>query len=133
LGIVVLSAAPALASFAGPAPAASQRVSTAVLAPPTALAASNGPCKQNRSTSVALSWTPSPSGFATGYAIWRSDGPLLPFAMIGTASGASASDYLDTTVAFLGVYRYEVRALRNNWTSTASQDAVITTLSRTCH
>lgn len=134
--VVACQAFDALAAYAtfGPvAPSTAQSVTAGVLQPPTGLAARQGACANNRSTSVALSWTPSASAFAGGYAIWRAGGMSASYVMVGTAGGGSASGFTDTTVAFGTAYTYEVRALRSGWTSAPAGPVGITTLSKTCH
>ena len=129
--LVLCGVGPALASFAG-GRSASQAVATGVLQPPTGLAAAVGKCVNNKSVEVRVSWTPSASSFATGYAVWRSDGPGAPMQQVGTAGGGSASAFTDTTVGFSGAYAYEVRALRNNWTSAAAGPVAVTTPAKNC-
>jgi len=111
---------------------ASEGVTAGVLQPPSGLAAAQGHCANNRSIEVVLSWTPSPSGFAAGYAIWRSGGLSSSYVMVGTAGGGSATGFTDTTVSFSTTYTYEVRALRAGWTSAPAGPVAITTLSKTC-
>lgn len=131
LAIAVAAAVPALAEF-GRGTSASQQVSTGTLAAPTQLAAAHGVCVQAKSTSVELSWTPTASQFATGYSIWRSSGPGMPFDMIGTAGGRTATGYTDTTVNFGTLYFYEVRSLRNNWSSAPTAAVSLLTRAKSC-
>jgi hypothetical protein len=124
---------PAWAAFGPTTPSGQQSVSAGVLQPPTGLAAAQGPCANNRSTAVALSWKASTSAFAAGYAVWRSGGGSAAYVMVGTAGGGSATGFTDTTVAFSTTYSYVVRAARAGWTSAAAGPVAITTLSKTCH
>lgn len=127
----VAVAVPAWAAFSLTSSAA-QSVSTGTLAPPTGLSSANGLCAQGKSTSVELTWTPTVSEFATGYAVWRADGLGKRFDMVGTAGGRAAAGYTDTTVKFGTLYFYEVRALRNNWSSAGTEQVAITTLGKAC-
>lgn len=131
LAIAIAAAVPALAEFAR-GTSVSQQVSTGTLAAPTQLAAAHGVCVQAKSTSVILSWTPTASQFATGYSIWRSRGLGMPFDMIGTAAGRTAVGYTDTTVTFATLYFYEVRSLRNNWSSAPTAAVSLLTLAKSC-
>ena len=129
--IAVAAAVPALAAFADGSSAA-QQVSTGTLAAPTQLAAAQGVCVPGKSTAVDVSWTPTASAFATGYSVWRADGLGAPFQMIGTAGPRTATGYTDTTVKFGTLYFYEVRSLRNNWTSAPTAAVSLITLAKSC-
>lgn len=131
VAIALFAALPAFAAFAR-ASSATQQVSTGTLAAPTQLAAAQGVCVPGKSTAVDLTWTPSASTFATGYSIWRADGLGQPYNMIGTAAGRLASSYTDTTVKFGTLYFYEVRSLRNNWSSAPTAAVSLLTLAKSC-
>jgi hypothetical protein len=122
----------AKADFVAVSVSASQPVASGVLERPTQLAAGQGPCVNNRSAAVALSWVPSASSFAAGYAIWRSTAGGA-YQMVGTAGPGSATGWTDTTVAFSTSYAYEVTSLRDGWTSAPAGPVAITTHNRGCH
>jgi hypothetical protein len=74
---------------------------------------------------VNLSWTATPSTFATGYSLVR---------MLGAAQDATFSvtprttvTYSDTTVANATTYTYQLTAVDQNWTSTTIASGSVTT------
>lgn len=114
----------ALASFTAAA-TASGDVSTAVLNPPTTLAASGGTCQADQYDSIVLTWTATTSGWAEGYEVLRStDGAT--YTVIATLAGASTESYTDSPLAFSTTYWYRVRAVKHAWTSQAAETSRMT-------
>jgi hypothetical protein len=122
----------AVASFTRTAPSASHTVSTGTLAAPTGLSAATGTCVILTSTQVNLSWTATSSTFADGYQILRSTTNGGPYTIIASVSGRSTTTFVDTTVAFSTTYYYVVKATRNLWRSTQSNQASVTTQTLVC-
>lgn len=127
-----LDAAGALASFTSAPSAPSMTVSTATLAAPSGLGATNTNCVVLTSTQVRLDWTATSSSWADGYEILRALVSGGPYTAIGTVSGQGTTTYTDTTVTFSLTYHYVVRATRNNWRSGDSNQASITTPGALC-
>lgn len=128
---VALVATPALASFTS-SRSATASYSTAVLAAPTSLATSAGPCTIGVAASVKLTWTATTSSWADGYEIARSLVAGGPYTTIGTVSGVSTTTYTDSSTLFATLYRYVVRATKVNWRSVNSNEASLTTLTALC-
>ncbi|MEY2430703.1 MAG: cellulose 1,4-beta-cellobiosidase [Acidimicrobiaceae bacterium] len=131
VAVVLLTASAAMAAFNSNQSAAAT-YGTATLAAPTNLAVATGPCTVAVHPSVNLTWTATPSTWATGYEVLRSllsGGPYLSVALV---SGVNTTTYNDSTVLFSTVYRYVVRATKSSWRSALSNEAGITTLSPLC-
>jgi hypothetical protein len=88
-----------------------------VLDPPTSLAASGG-------ASVALTWTPTVDGYATGYEVLRGITSGGPYGLVDTVTPSSASSTTDAPAT--GTYVYVLRSYFQNWTSTDSNEAEAT-------
>ncbi len=122
----------AVAAFTPTAPSASNSISTATLAAPTGLSAARGTCVILTSTQINLSWTATASAFADGYQILRSTTDGGPYTTIASVSGRNTTTSVDTTVAFSTTYYYVVKATRNLWRSTPSNQASVTTQTLAC-
>jgi len=131
LAFFLLSASPAFASFSSSPSAASMTISSATLAAPTNLAASNS-CILSVSVKVKLTWTATSSTWADGYQIFRSTTNGGPYSSVGSVSGQSTTSFTDSSVAFLTTYYYVVQATKLNWRSPNSSQVSITTLSALC-
>lgn len=114
--ILSATASAAMAAFRFNASTTSA-VSTATLAPPTEPATAAGPCTAGVSASITVSWTPTTSTWADGYEVRGSLLASGPFTTVGTVSGATASSYTVTGLAFATTYHYVVRATKGNWRS----------------
>ncbi len=97
--------------------AASASYSTAVLSPPTGLAAAVGICTLGNGDRIALSWTATASGWATGYEIARSTSAGGPFSVVATVTGISTTSYTDGPLAFSTTFYYAVRSTKSAWRS----------------
>lgn len=90
--------------------------STDTLLPPTDLAAtSNG--------TVSLTWTPSASGWASGYDVFRSSTSGSGYAAVGTVTPVTASAGGDSPA--FGTWYYILRTAFNNWSSADSNEASV--------
>jgi hypothetical protein len=89
---------------------------TRQLAPPTGLTATNG-------TNVALAWTPSTSGWASGYEVFRSATSGTGYASVGTVTPVTASATTDAPAT--GTWYYVLRTTFQNWTSLRSNEASV--------
>lgn len=110
----------------------SMTVSSATLAAPTGLIASNGTCVILIQANVNLAWSATSSTFSDGYEIFRSLIGGGPFTSVGTVTGRTTTIYTDPTVAFSKTYYYVVQAKKNNWRSANSAQASVTTPSSLC-
>jgi hypothetical protein len=90
--------------------------STAQLQPPTGLAVAGGP-------TVTLTWTPSTSGWATGYEVFRSATSGSGYASIGTVTPATAMSTTDSPGA--GTWYYVLRSRYHDWSSVRSNEATV--------
>jgi hypothetical protein len=131
LALAALCASTATAAF-NSSPAASHQISTGTLAAPTGLGAARGACVLLTSTAVNLTWTATTSPFAGGYEIRRATTNGGPYTSIGTVAGQATTTYTDSTVAFSTAYYYVVRASRNLWRSSNSNQATVTTQTIAC-
>lgn len=111
---------------------AAHTVSTDVLQPPTNPATANGPCTSGVSTSVVVSWTPTPSTWADGYEVLGALVSGGPYSPVGTVSGASSTSYTVTGLGFATTYHYVVKATKGNWRSAATAQVSRTTLGALC-
>lgn len=101
---------------------ASLPVSTASLAPPSGLAAANR-CLLTV-PSVALSWTATPSSFASGYRVYRRLSTDAAFSLRATVSGRSTTSYSDSTVVGGSSYVYVVHAYYAGWSATTGSVSI---------
>ena len=126
VGVAVFTAVPAWAGFTHTTSTASLSVSSGTLAPPTAPAAVAS-CVGTivKLPRVTVSWTATPSTYATGYAILRLTAGT--YVQIGTVSGRSTTSYADNTVALATTYTYKVRATYQNWYAETTGSASATT------
>lgn len=76
---------------------------------------------------VALSWTATPSTYATGYLILRSDTSGGPYTQVGSVSGRDTTTFTDQNVSGGRTYYYVVQATYAGWTSANSNEASATT------
>lgn len=118
VGVAVFSAAPALAVFSDQGDSASMPVSTTSLASPTGLTATPG-CA-GTTPQVALSWTESPSTYATGYAIYRKIGSGAYLAL-ATVSGRTTTTYTHSPVLTSTSYSYYVATTFYNWSADSAE------------
>ena len=111
-------AATAVAAFSSSIAPVSETISTTALAAPTALTAN---CVVGTSN-VTLTWTATTSAAAAGYAVLRGTASGGPYAQIGTVNSRTTTTFTDT-IGPLATQYYTVKAMRNNWTSAASNQA----------
>lgn len=111
----------AFAGFIDRTDSPSMSVSTASLAAPTGLAAATG-CVL-LAPNVTLTWTATSSTYASGYRVYRRTA-TGSFAQIGTATGASATSYADSTVVGGQSYVYVIHAYYENWTAGSNETSV---------
>lgn len=126
IAAAVFTAVPSWAAFTRSATTSGTSVSTATLAPPTAPAAAAS-CVGTlvKTPRVTVSWTATPSGYATGYAIMRLTAGT--YVQIGTVSGRTTTSYVDSTVALATTYSYKVRATYQSWYAETAAAASATT------
>ena len=115
LGLVVAMPTAALAIFTASASAGGLAASSATLNPVTGLASTTG-CV-GKAPFVNLTWTPTTSGYATGYTVLRTSGATTT--TVATLSTA-ATTYRDSTVATGTSYSYTVRVTYRSWTANAT-------------
>jgi hypothetical protein len=121
------------ASFTSVTAAVAAVMSSGTLASPTGVTAVNGTCTVLPSgRQINLSWSASLSTFATGYTILRSTTSGSGYASIGSVSGRSTTNFIDSTPVASTTYFYVVRATRNNWVSANSNQATVTTPTVLC-
>ncbi len=123
VSIAVLSATPAQAVFNDVTASPAISVSSALLAPPTGLAAANG-CVLTIPR-VVLTWTATTSTFATGYQIYRKIG-VGAFLPLATVSGRTTTTYTDTPVLVATTYTYYVAASIQGWSADSSSVSITT-------
>lgn len=131
VAMVVLAAPHAHAVLTASA-GASQDLATASLVPPTDVATAAGTCEAGATDGAVVSWTPPTPTRATAYDVLRATSSGGPYAVIGTATGSSASSYADTGLAFDSVYYYRVRSVVGEWQSTASEAVAHATRTSAC-
>ena len=107
-------------------------VTSGVLAAPTGPDAAVGTCVKRSSVDVIVTWTPSVSSFADGYAILRATAKAGPYTSVGTAPGGTADSFDDTTTAFNTKYFYEVETTRDAWTSPLTSQVNVKTPRQSC-
>lgn len=122
---VILAGGRALAGFADTAQAASP-VGSATLSPASALNATGGCTLIIVGPKADLSWTATPSTFATGYKIERYLGATLQ--ATNTVTPRTTTTYTATGLAANTTYVFKVYALTATWTSAAIQDDATTPL-----
>jgi hypothetical protein len=93
---------------------AANSISTNTLAPPTGLAASVS------GTSVTLTWTATPSSFASGYNVLRSTTSGGPYTQMAPVTPRTTLTYVDSTVTAGTTYYYVLRAYYQSWLSTTT-------------
>lgn len=108
---------------------ASQDLATALLLPPTDVTTAAGTCEAGASDGAIVSWTPPTATQATAYEVLRATSSGGPYAVVGTATGSSASSYADSGLAFDSVYYYRLRSVVGGWQSANS--AAVTHATRT--
>ena len=128
---VVCLAGTAYASFSN-STSSSGSVSSGQLVAPSGLTAAHGTCTVLASDSVNLSWTATTSTIADGYEIFRGTASGGPYSSIATVSGLNTTAYTDGGRPFITTYYYVVQAKRNNWRSSNSTQASITTKTNVC-
>lgn len=92
-----------------------ESVSTAMLRPPTSLAATGG-------SSVVLGWTATVDGWASGYDVLRATVSGGPYSVVSSVSPSSTTATTDSP-ASSGTYYYVLRSVFQNWTSVNSNQA----------
>jgi uncharacterized protein YcfJ len=113
--VALASAAAAFSAFTTGATAA-QLVSTQTLLPPTSPGATVAPnCKK-----VTVTWTATASSYATGYTVQRNGTTIATVA-------ATATSYVDNTVAHTTQYTYTVFATFQQWSSSGAAPPAVTT------
>ena len=114
VGVAVFTAVPAWAGFTDTTASPSMSIGTGTLAAPTGPTATAS-CVGTiiKTPRVTLSWTASPSLYATGYAIMRLTAGT--YVQIGTVSGRTTTTYADNTVVLATTYTYKVRTTYQNW------------------
>jgi hypothetical protein len=110
----IASAAPWTLAVFGSSRVSTATFGTASVAPPTSLAGANG-------TLATLTWTPSVTSTATGYAILRSATSGSGYAQVGTKTPISAVTTTDNPAN--GVWYYILQAYVSSWTSASSNEA----------
>jgi hypothetical protein len=89
---------------------------TRTLQPPTALAGTGG-------TSVSLTWTPSTSGWATGYEVLRSTTSGSGYSQVGTVTPVTAAATADAPAS--GTWYYVLRTTFASWQSARSNETSV--------
>lgn len=119
---VAVAAALSSASLAGAtfadAATGSSTYATGVLAPATNPSASGGACSTATGDRIVLTWTATPTHWATGYEIARASTPGGPYVVVGNVSGRTTTTYTSGPLPFATTYHYAIRAVRNSWRST---------------
>lgn len=131
VSVVLATSSVAFAAFRDEGTAATT-LSAGTLQPPTNPAVAHGACTSGLSTSLTVSWTPTPSTWADGYEVLGSLLPTGPFTTVGTVAGASSTSHTVTGLAFGTTYHYVVKATKGNWRSPATAAVSRTTLSALC-
>lgn len=124
LSVPVVAAPPAAASFLDTGSAA-QAVSSAQLQPASGLSATTrcGPLL-SFSARATLSWTATPSTFATGYTVERWRGSLLESTT--TVTPRTTTTVTQTGLSTGTLYTWKVRAFVSAWTSTEASVSAAT-------
>ena len=91
----------------------------------TAPAGISGLTAQNAAGRVTLNWTDSAYN-ATGYEVWRELTSGGTLSLLGTASGNSASSFVDSTVTSNTGYTYDVRAVNTHGQSPFDSVSTVT-------
>jgi len=123
LCLLATGAVAAAAAFSSAASVA-EGVASGSLAPPTGVAA-NCVALTNK---VTVSWTPTISPLARGYAVLRSTATGGPYSLIATVSGSASTSYTDT-IGLLQTQYYVVESTRDNWTSPISNQSGVHSIS----
>ena len=128
VAISLIMSTPATATFAVTRSVPSLVVTTAVVQPPTNVAAVLASCSNGRWMSVTVSWQPSTSARVSGYVVkaYRNDGQVTT---VGQTDGAATS--ANTTVDKLGAgstsVTFSVTTLTDyGWTAESTQSAQMT-------
>jgi hypothetical protein len=74
---------------------------------------------------VSLSWTATPTTWATGHVVQR--GLAGVFSDVTTVTPRTTVTYVNTGLAITTTYQFRVRAKYLNWTSAASNTITVTT------
>jgi len=118
----------ALAAFTTTPSVTQGTISTATLAPPTAVTATGACQALVLGPEIQLAWTATSSTYATGYKIYRSTTNGGPYTLVTTVTGRSTTSYTDTGASgFATTYYYVLTALYLNWISINSTQATGTT------
>jgi hypothetical protein len=112
----IASAAPWTLAVFGSAQASTASFGTATVAPPTSLSGANG-------TLATLTWTPSVTSSATGYAVLRSATSGSGYAQVGTKTPVSAATTTDSPAN--GTWYYVLQTYAGGWTSVNSNQATV--------
>jgi hypothetical protein len=89
------------------------------LQPPTGFGATGG------GASATLTWTPTGDAYASGYRVERATSSGGTYSLVGTATPASATGYIDSP-ATDGTYWYRAQAYALSWLSTTAGPASAT-------
>lgn len=120
-GVIVAAGTPQVAStmaiLTDSQTAGANTVTTTQVQPPTALTVTRP------ATASVLSWTQTPSTFATGYNIYAAASTGGPFALVGTVSGRGTTTWTDPEPTRHRNTTYVVTALAYNWFSGNSNES----------
>ena len=126
--VVTLTAFPdaAVAGWGGNA-GGGARSSGETLAAPGSLAGAGSCTNIVLGPRVVLTWTSTPSVFASGYDVLRSTTNGGPYTAVGFASGRNTVTFTDTTVSGNTTYYYRLRAVVGSWKSPNTAQVTATT------
>lgn len=119
--------APARALWSQPVHDATAAAGSLVLAGPSGLGASGACSILVIGPAVELTWTATPSSFASGYDVLRSTSPTGPFVTVATVAGATTVTFTDTGLPALTTYHYRLRSRAGAWESPVTSTASATT------
>jgi len=106
----------------GKEPAAAPKPRPQPLVPPTGLRAA-GACDGLLTARVALSWRPSQTRHADGYAVYRAEAPDGPFRKVELLTGGDSASYVDTGLGTSTRYYYVIQATSGSHLSAYSAPA----------
>lgn len=98
-----------------------------VLAPPTSPSATGGSCSTVTGDRIVLTWTATPTAWASGYEIARRTASADAYTVIATVAGRTTTTYTDGPLFFSTTYHYAIRSTRHGWRST---DAIVSRTTR---
>jgi hypothetical protein len=124
-GLVTALAGAATAGFTARSSSASLPVRAAVLQPATGLQAAAG-CSLLTARAV-LTWTATPSTYATGYRVLRRTGATGAFVPVAELTGRTTTTFTDAPLVVATSYAYRVDAVYRGWSATGTTTAGVTT------